>query len=164
MRNKTTIAPVGCAALTACGLIILATSLAGAEYGPRTTIGKSYQQYSNTTSTNGINPGTCGGSSFCYVMFQVAPQQQTLTIQHVACLVGVTPGGLNHVRLGTRKGQTFLQRYTPLVPVHTTGTWWAVNGPVMHLIKSGERPYVIIGNSQNATNWLPSCSISGTLR
>ena len=144
-------------------LVVLSASLAQAQYGPRTKIGKNYQQWSETTSTNGINPSFCNGNTTCYVLFQRTPQGQQLIVQHVACRATVTTGGLTLVRLGTRKGPTFQNRNTPLVPVYTTGNYWAVNSPVMHLLKSGERPYVFFFNSTAAT-WGLDCSISGRLQ
>ena len=148
--------------LAGLALVVLSASLANAIYGPRTTIGKNYQQWSSTESNDGVNSGNCN-STFCYLVFQAIPQQQPLIVQHVACRATVTTGGLTLVRLGTRKGPTFQNRNTPLVPVYTTGNYWAVNSPVMHLLKSGERPYVFFFNSTAAT-WGLDCSISGRLQ
>jgi hypothetical protein len=146
---------------------ILSASLAQAQYGPRTKIGKNYQQWSETTSTNGIDPSFCNGNTTCYVLFQRTPQGQQLIVQHVACRVFVSAGGPRNTWLGTRKGQTIVNRRTPLVPVAMTdtvaGNNWAINSPVMHLAEANERPHVRFFNSE-AANWSVDCSISGKLR
>ena len=46
------------------------------------------------------------------------------------------------VAVGNREGQTFLSTITYVVPVHQAGDIWLVNSPVMHLIRSGERPVI----------------------
>jgi hypothetical protein len=142
-------------------LAILSASLAQADYGPRTTIGNSYQQTSTTPSANGINEGSCSGLSDCHILFQAAPQQKRLIVQHMACLVVVSAGDLHFGSILTRKGQTLKRTY--LLPVHTTSGFWVVNTPVMHLFESGERPLVRFLNSTNA-NWGVECNISGRLQ
>ena len=159
-RNTTNIAR---ACLAGSALVILSASLAQAEYGPRTTIGANYQQTSTTTSINGIAEGSCNGNSFCYILFQAAPAQKPLIVQHVACGAFVSAGGLNAATLRTRKGQTFPLKRTNLAPVNFTSTWWAVNTPVMHLLESGERAFVVLSNSGIATWTFVECNISGKL-
>jgi hypothetical protein len=143
-------------------LVILTASLAEAEYGPRTKIGANYQQSSTTTSVNGIVAGTCSVGE-CAVLFQGASAQKALIVQHVACRVGVSTGGLAHGYLRTRKGSTFPLRFTHFVPVNTTGNVWVVNSPVMHLVESGERPLIVLSNSA-AADWTAECTISGKLQ
>ena len=149
--------------LAGLALVVLSASLAKAIYGPRTTIGKNYQQFSNTMSTNGIDQAQCVNAENCYVLFQLTPQQKPLTVQHVSCRVTVGVGEIRQGKLLTRKGQDFMFRQTVLVPVPTSSTWWAVNSPVMHLVKSGERPIIFFQNSP-AASWALECSISGRLQ
>jgi hypothetical protein len=165
MRTTAVATRVGRACLAGFFLVILSASLAGAAYGPRTTIGANYQQTSNTTSTDGFSEGTCIiGAGSCFILFQGAPQQKALIVQHVSCRVSVTAGGLLYASLLTRQGQNLLLKSTTLLPVHTTGTLWVVNSPVMHLLNVGERPVVFLFNSM-ATGWsLMECNISGQLK
>ena len=144
-------------------LVILSASLAGAVFGPRTKIGDNYQQTSTTTSTNGTTEGSCNNIGFCYVLFQVTPAQKPLIIQHVSCRVSVSAGGLTWGHLRSRKGQSSPLKHTFLLPVNTTGNFWAVNSPVMHLLETGERPVVLVSNSAGA-NWSLQCNISGVLK
>jgi hypothetical protein len=145
-------------------LVILSASLAEAIYGPRTTIGANYQQTSNTRSADGINAGNCSGST-CAVLFQPAPQQKALIVQHVSCHLIVSAGELQVGRLFTRKGQTFPLRRTNLLPVPKPPGRWVVSSPVMHLVGSGERPVVGFQNSLSGNNWSATvCSISGQLK
>jgi len=160
LSNTITVARACCAGLA---LVVLPASLVEAAFGPRTTLGKNYQQWSSETSVvQTFTPGSCNSHSGCFVLFQAIPQQQALLIQHVACRAIVGAGGLRYANVYTRKGQTIVNTATYLVPVHTTGTSWVVNNPVMHLLKSGERPLVFLFNSQ-ATSWTVDCSISGKL-
>jgi hypothetical protein len=165
MFNAATIARAGRAGL-AClagfALVILSALVAEAVYGPRTTIGANYQQTSTTQSTDGINAGSCIGVPNCYLLLQVAPQQKSLIVQHVSCVVTVSAGEVFFGRLQTRKGQTFPLRHTHLVS--TTGLGWLVNSPVKHLVESGERPLILFANNSAASNWSIECSISGTLQ
>ena len=165
MWNAANVALVGRSCrvcLAGFALVVLPASLAEAEYGPRTKIAKNYQQWSNTMGFNATTPSSCNNFFFCNLLFQRIPQERPLIVQRVACAANVTAGGLERVLLGTREGGTVVGRYTPLVPVATTG-WWAVNSPVMHLIKSGQRPYVVFVNSTVAI-WTVECSISGKLQ
>jgi hypothetical protein len=150
--------------LAGLALAILSASLAGAAFGPRTTIGKSYQQTSNTTSLNGINPGSCGSNQSCYVLFQLAPSQQPLIVQHIACALSPAFGGLLHGTLMTRTGQTLVLTQTPLLPVRTSNNSQIINSPVMHLLKPGERAVIRFVNSVTTTWGLPHCSLSGRLQ
>jgi hypothetical protein len=152
------------ACLTGFALASLSASLAQAQqYGPRTTIGTDYQQTSSVQSPNGTDPGACS-ADFCLVLFQQAPQQRPLVVRHVSCLVYANTGDLRYGILLTRKGDTNPSRDTYLLPVSTGGGWWAVNSPVMQLIKSGERVHVLFRNSTNASYWSPRCTISGQLK
>lgn len=160
--NRARACRVCVACLAGCALVVLSASFAGAEYGPRTTIGKNYQQTSDTTSVDGIASGNCSDSLSCYVLFQRAPQQKALIVQYVSCIVTASTGEIRIGILVTRKGQTFPLRHTNLAPVRTTGGTWAVNSPVMHLLKSGERAVVRFINSTAAT-WGATCNISGKL-
>ena len=160
--NAITIARACRAGLAALTLVILSASLASAEFGPRITIGNNYQQWSNTQSNTPFS-SDCDFQTFCLVMFEPIPQQRPLIVQHVACRVNVSAGSLHFARLGNLKGSAYVDNYAYLVPVSTTGTWWAVNSPVTHLIKSGERPFLWFSNSLN-TGWVIDCSISGTLQ
>jgi hypothetical protein len=159
-RNTTNIAR---ACLVGSALVILSASLAQAEYGPRTTIGANYQQTSTTTSINGIAEGSCNGNGHCFILFQAAPAQKPLIVQHVSCTAIVSAGGLRSASLRTRKGQTFPTKRTHLLPVNIGSTFWAVNSPVMHLLETGERPVVLVSNSAGA-NWSLQCNISGVLK
>jgi hypothetical protein len=152
----------GLACLAAFALVILSVLVAEAVYGPRTTIGANYQQWSTTTSLDGTNLGGCANTTSCYILFGVPPQQKALIVRHVSCGVGVSAGGLLSGGLLTRKGQAFPGRVTVLVPVHMTGVYRVVNSPVMHLVESGERPVVFLSNS-TSSSWAVECSISGTL-
>jgi hypothetical protein len=152
----------GLAGLAALTLIILSALVAEAVYGPRTTIGANYQQWSTTTSLDGTSAGGCANTSSCYILFGVPPQQKALIVRHVSCGVGVSAGGLSSGALFTRKGQTFPGRVTVLVPVHMTGAYRVVNSPVMHLVEAGERPVVFLSNN-TSSSWGVECSISGTL-
>jgi hypothetical protein len=168
MWNAANVARVGrsCSVcLAGLALVDLPASLAEAAYGPRTKIGKNYQQSSNTRSTNGSTEGSCNGFGFCYILFGLPSGQKALIVQHVSCLVSVAAGSLLYGSLRTRKGQTFPFRRTALMAVPTTtGTRWVVNSPVMHLVQSGERPFVFLQNSTNA-NWGSTiCTISGKLQ
>jgi hypothetical protein len=163
MPNAITIARTGHACLAASALVFLSASLAQAEYGPRTTIGANYQQTSNTQSLDGTNAGSCNGNGTCLVLFQVAPAQKPLIVQHVSCRVSVSAGGLVLGYLGTRKGQTFAFKRTQLLPVNTAGSHSVINNPVMHLFETGERPFVYLDNSA-AANWGVECNISGQLK
>jgi hypothetical protein len=160
MCNVAIIARAGSALLAGFGLTILSASLAWPVYGPRTTIGANYQQWSAQQSPNGIDPGQCTGSG-CNVLFQAIPQQKQLIVRHVACRANVNTGALISVQVRTRGVGVFPDRYTPLVPVNLSTGWWAVNSPVMHLLKSGERPIVSFSNTASAV-WIAECSISGT--
>jgi hypothetical protein len=144
------------------GLMILVPSLANAEYGPKTVFGTNYQQTSTTKSTDGINEGNCNSLAHCYILFQRPPEQKNLIVQHVSCQVNVTAGGIESGLLIARKGQTFPLKRTLLAPIRTTGTFWAANSPVMHLVGSNEAPVVVFYGSAFAT-WLPTCNISGQL-
>jgi hypothetical protein len=167
MRNTAKVARIGCACLAGPAgvvLVILSASLAEATYGPRTTIGANYQQTSNTRSADGIIEGNCFGVDSCWVLFQPAPQQKALIVQHVSCHLVVSAGELQVGTLLNRKGQLLPLRSMDLLPVPTTVARWVVNSPVMHLVKSGERPVVSFLNSTNA-NWsVLECSISGRLQ
>jgi hypothetical protein len=163
MSNTPTIARACRAALAGFALVILSASLAEAEYGPRTTIGVNYQQTSTTTSTDGINEGSCNGSSSCAILFQRAPEQKRLIVQHVSCRVNLSTGGLRYGILQTRKGQTFPLRRTYLTALNT-GTFSVVNSPVMHLVESKENPLLSLQNSANANWFTLQCSISGQLK
>jgi hypothetical protein len=159
-RNAMTVARVCRAGLAGSALVILSAALAAAEFGPRAIIGKNYQQSSNT---GGVTEFACDSSSLCLLAFQPIPQQQPLLVQHVACRVNVSAGSLLTASLETWSGQTLVSRHTNLVPVATSGLWWAVNSPVIHLIKSGERPIVRFDNTAGA-DWFVDCNISGTLQ
>jgi len=163
MSNAASVALTGRSCLAGFVFILVSASLAEAVYGPRTSIGTSYQQTSTTQSLDGINEGNCIASSTCSVLFQRAPQQKGLIVQHVSCSVSVSAGGLRNGFLQTRKGQVFPFRFTQLTPVPTTGTWWTVNSPVMHLVESKEYPRVGFSSSANA-DWYIVCSISGQLK
>lgn len=164
MFNAATIARVSRAHLAALAFVILSASLAEATYGPRTTIGNSYQQFSNTWSSDGINQGSCHGFSSCYVLFQLPPRQKALIVQHVSCRAQISTGIVQYGFLQTRKEQIRPARLTHLMPVPTTGGWAIVNSPVMHLVESGERPLVRYVNN-TAANWsVVACAISGTLQ
>jgi len=156
------------AGLAGFGLVILSASLADAGYGPRTIVGEHYQQTSTTTSSNGINEGSCTSRHDCYILFQPAPQQKALTVQHVSCYVYVSGGVLRYGFLGAQQGGAHLLRRKHLVPVRTNGTTYStdsiVNGPVTHLVKPGERPYVYLRNSVAGSTWLVECDISGQLQ
>jgi hypothetical protein len=116
MRNTANLAR-GCracvASLAGFALVILSASFAAALYGPRTTIGTNYQQWSNTTSKNGVDQGFCGSTQVCLVLFQRAPQQKALIIEHVSCLVHVNSGELLEANIETRKGQTIVPTDSP---------------------------------------------------
>jgi hypothetical protein len=150
--------------LAGLALVVLSASLANAIYGPRTTIGNNYQQTSSTTSPDGTNAGNCNGVATCYVLFQVTPAQKPLIVQHVSCRASISAGGLLYGYLRSRNGQTVPLRRTHLLPVNTTGTWWVVNSPVMHLLESGERPVVFFQNSATANWGNMDCNISGQLK
>jgi hypothetical protein len=151
------------AGLAGFSLVIVSASFVAADFGPRTAIGANYQQWSSTTSENGLTQGTCSGSLGCFVLFQPVPQQKSLIVQHLSCRASVNAGGLRFGSLLTRKGIIFVDRRTLLVPVGTTGNDSVVNTPVMHLFKSGERPQVFLSNTQIA-DWFAECSISGKLQ
>ena len=152
------------AGLAGCVLVTLSASLAEAEYGPRTTVGANYQQTSTTRSTDGINDTGCSGIGVCRILFQQAPAQQRLIIQHVSCRVPISAGFPLHAYLGTRKGQSFPLKRSWLVLANTSPFHFAVNSPVMHLVNSGERPLVLFNNSQSH-NWIGlECNISGQLK
>jgi hypothetical protein len=156
----------GFACLAGFALVILSASLAAADYGPRIILGNNYQQWSDVTSKGGstLDPGPCTNTINCYVLFQPIPQNRPLIVQNVGCRISrATPTGLlRSVHLRTRKGQTFPFTWTPLVPARVQTGDEAVNSPVMHLLKSGERPFFwFVGTV--ATQWTIDCSISGTL-
>jgi hypothetical protein len=144
-------------------LVILPASLAEATYGPRTTIGTNYQQTSTTTSANGSNPASCNGFSNCFILFQPAPAQRALIVQHVSCRVSVDAGNMSFGLLWIRKGPDLPLKRIPLLPVPTAGATWIVNSPVMHLIESGERPLVFLAGTAAAA-WSAECTISGQLQ
>jgi hypothetical protein len=151
------------ACLAGLALAILSASLANAEYGPRTTIGANYQQWSSTQSQNGIDAVPCNNHHTCYVMFQPLPQQKELVVQHVSCVVWIGAGELTFGYLAARNGETFASRRTYLLPGHTSGGYWVVNNPAMHLLKSGERAFVRLESSQ-VISWFFECNISGQLQ
>ena len=157
--NANTLARSCCAGLA---LVILSASLAETSYGPKTTIGANYQQTSDTASKNEISQAACDATFHCYLLFQPAPQQKPLIVQHVSCRVFASAGELRWGELRSREGQAFPFRWAPLVPVSTGGGWWVVNAPVMHLVKSGERVFVAF-NSGAAADWNGVCTISGRL-
>lgn len=161
--NANTLARSCCAGLAGLALVILSGSLAETAYGPKTTIGANYQQTSDTTSVNQINQAACVAAFNCYFLFQTAPQQKPLIVQHVSCRVFASVGELRYGELRTREGQALPFIRTPLAPVSTGGGWWVVNTPVMHLLKSGERAYVGF-NSGAAADWNGVCTISGRLQ
>lgn len=165
MWNAAPLARACRASLAGFTLVVLPASLAQATYGPRTTIGSSYQQTSDTLSVNGVDQGSsCNGiSTVCYVLFQQAPQQRPLIVQHVSCRMQVTAGELRSGHLAVRKGGTLQFRHTYLVPVHTTGNFFIMNSPVLHLVKSGQRVVIQFWNTVTG-NWLGGCNISGKLQ
>jgi len=165
MFKAATLARACRAGLAGFVLVTLSVSFAQAEYGPRTTIGNNYQQTSDTVSENGVNQSThCTNTQFCFVLFQTAPQQKPLIVQHVSCHLSVSPGVVRTARLVTRSGQDFVGRLSYLVPVHTEGAFWVINNPVMHLLKSGERAVIRLSSSV-ATDWgANDCNISGKLQ
>ena len=161
MFNAAIIARAGRAYLAGFVLMTLSVSLAQAEYGPRTTVGNNYQQSSSTLSPNGLNQGNCNGFN-CYVLFQRAPQEQSLIIQHVSCAI-IVEGTVALVAVGNREGQTLLSTISYIVPVHQAGDVWLVNSPVMHLVRSGERPVIALQSSPGGS-WSIICTISGKLQ
>jgi hypothetical protein len=162
--NAMTVARAYRAGAAGLALVILSTSLAAAGYGPRTKLGDNYQQWSDVTSTNALAPGPCNNTTNCYVLFQAIPQNRPLIVEHVGCRVIKSNGSLRSAHLRTRKGQTFPFRWTPLKPrTATAAARVAINSPVKHLLKSGERPFFwFVGTV--ATQWAIDCSISGTLQ
>jgi hypothetical protein len=163
MWNAIDVARACRACLAGLPLVIVSASLAEASYGPRTTIGTHYQQMSTTTSTNGIDQGSCTNVNTCIVLFQRVPQHKRLIVQHVSCRLAVGPGELHFGELGTRKGQTWPLRSTVLLPVPTGDTYyWVVSSPIMQLVKSDEKPFIRFEASQ-ASNWNAWCNISGKL-
>lgn len=165
MWNAITVARAGRACLAGAVLAIVSSSLAEAEYGPRTAIGANYQQSSSTMSTNGITEsGDYSGRFSCYILFQRAPHRKGLIVQHASCVLSLTEAGLHAGFLLTRKGQTFPLKSTPLLPVNPTGISWVVNNSVMHLLKVGERPIVrFVSTGTVAPHWSVECNISGQL-
>jgi hypothetical protein len=91
------------------------------------------------------------------------PQQLPLIVQHVSCIVTVTAGTVRFARLATRKGDTAPYTMTQLLPASNDGAAWVISSPVVHLLKSGERPHLIFSNSENA-NWQIECNVSGQLQ
>lgn len=164
--NTIAVARVCRASLAGLALVILsASSLAAAEYGPRIILGNNYQQSSSVTSKGGstLDPGPCTNTVNCYVLFQTIPQNRPLIVKHVGCRVirDIPTGALRSAHLRTRKGQTFPFTWTPLEHTGLNGNE-AINSPVMHLLKSRERPFFwFVGTV--ATQWTIDCSISGTL-
>ena len=144
-------------------LVILPASLAEATFGPRTVIGANYQQTSTTLSGNGSTAGNCNGFSNCFVLFQPAPGQKALIVQHVSCRVSVDAGAMSFGLLWIRKGQDLPFKRVPLLPVPSAGATWIVNSPVMHLIEPGERPLVFLAGTAAAA-WNGECTISGQLQ
>jgi hypothetical protein len=147
-------------------LVTLPHSLAEAEYGPRTVFGANYEQTSNTLSLNGTNEASCNSYGSCMVLFQRAPGQKRLIVQHVSCDVTTSANlAIRRVALWS-KGQTLLRRYAYLTPIRTgsisTKTFWNVNSPVMHLIESGERPLVFF-DTGFGSDWVAECTIAGKL-
>jgi hypothetical protein len=161
--NAITVARVCRAGLAGLALVILSVSHAAAEYGPRTKHGDKYQQWSDETTLDGLQPAPCHNTVSCYVLFQAIPGNRPLIVEHATCTASISHGELRSVHLRTKRGQTFPFTWTPLVPVSTSGTWWAVNSPVIHLFKSGESPVVLLVND-SAAAWFVDCSISGTLQ
>ena len=95
-------------------------------------------------------------------MFQPAPGQKALIVQHVSCRVTVDAGAMSFGLLWIRKGQDLPLKRTPLLPVPSAGATWIVNSPVMHQVASGERPLVFFAGTAAAA-WNGECTISGRL-
>jgi hypothetical protein len=167
MGNAAHVARARRICLAGVALVILSASLAEAEYGPRTVFGANYQQTSNTLSLNGANEASCNGAGSCMVLFQRAPGQRRLIVQHVSCDV-TTDANLEIRRVALwSRGQTLPRRYVYLTPIKTgsisTKTFWNVNSPVMHLIESGERPLVFF-DTGFGSDWVAECTIAGKLQ
>jgi hypothetical protein len=161
--NAVTVARAYRAGLAGLAVVILSASLAAAGYGPRTKLGDNYQQWSDVTSPDALTPGPCNNTTNCYLMFQAIPRNRPLIVEHVGCRVDKSFGSLRSAHLRTRKGQTFPSKWTALVPVPMQVTEAAIDSPVKHLLKSGERPFVwFVGTL--AADWAIDCSISGTLQ
>src|SRR5215207_9080880 len=94
MYKPATNTQAGRAWLAGFAFVILSAALAQADYGPRTLIGDNYQQTSFTVSPNGIIEGSCNGTGYCYVLFQVPLGQKPLIVRHVSCRLLVSAGGL----------------------------------------------------------------------
>jgi hypothetical protein len=165
MCNTATITRASRACFAASALVTLSASLADATYGPRTKIGNNYQQTSSTMSEDGFNEVECNSVSVCYVLFQVAPAQKPLIVQHVSCVVQTSAGSLVSGSLRTRQGpQDFPFRHTRLVPIPAAiSNTWLVNSPAMHLVLPGERPQIQFLLSPSA-GWSIECTISGQLQ
>jgi hypothetical protein len=149
----------------AAGSLLLATTSAPAVYGPRLIIGDVYQQSSNTTSTNSIDPAACETRVNCYVLFQPVPNRQQVVIEHVSCWIltsDTASASISSVYLWSRNGTEpqFHQSY--VVPVKTGVNNFVASGTVLHPLDVNERPFIAIWNEGGAT-MDPRCTISGRI-
>jgi hypothetical protein len=141
--------------------LLLVTTSAPAVYGPKVIAGDVYQQSSNTTSINSVDPAACQTRVNCYVLFQPASNQRQIVIEHVSCWIITTDDvNITSVYLWSRKDAEpqFHQSY--LVPVKTGSSSAVASGPVLHPLDAAERPFIAIW-IEGSTNFDPRCTISG---
>jgi hypothetical protein len=143
--------------------VVSSVSVTAALYGPRVTVGEYYQQTSSTTSRDGINEAPCdnnnpGGS--CDFMFQVAPDQKSIIVEHVSCSVFSSPDVRSAILHSRKSNSTLPFRYSVLTPVRTSVIGTVVSGTVLHPLAAGERALVQVdfGSTTNVSGF---CTISG---
>jgi len=155
--------PARIAVAFATALVAAAPAVAN-EFGPRVAVGGVYHQTSDVTSTDGAhqNGGHCTNVHGCFVLFQRAPNNQEVIIEHVSCRLAASAPNLTGVFLLSRLNGNFVFEQSTLIPVKVTASssLWNVSGNVLHPLHADEIPLVQI-DGDTSGNIAGVCSISG---
>jgi hypothetical protein len=142
-------------------LLLAGSAWASGAYGPRITVGNVYQQTSSLTSLDGAHAANCSNTDTCYVLFQQAPGQKKLIVEHVACDATVNPT-VSVVR-ALLMSKTVVHS-AALLPVQMmTSTITEISQSVLFPLVANERAVVYLGYSGVASVVSPSCTVSGHL-